>query len=962
MASFTHQNTLDRVLDSLCFSFVTVVSFVFEKWLPVKSGRAKTFFACFLKFPRSPAFISLQTVRQRSHSQRPDEIPSAILLYNSFKMPSQSNIEFQLKEAGQLAEETAWSALVEREAGSWHILESHHLPKKNQASLLEFLSKAEVDSWLCGAVSGRQSRSVSLPESSGLETGRLNAFPLVEATRVILVGANQLSSASQRLWRLIAFGMNGNKSTADTSATASVAASLLVPDLDSENPFDMPRALDRALTSFIRLVAVQGAWLAVRRGDSLEIRAQWNAPHLADTDLLIDANPLLRRMNRNLTPMVVNRDDALWAEIPHKGLKSNTKLWACIPIVIGQRVIGSLAVWRTSIFKHDEWNRLIDLVTQSAPVIETIITFAEMASHLRRLAMLNDFALTVSSGRNLDQIARRMFALLARGFGTELIALFLLSSDNRLIHEYRSQDGNMNSSIRNAQEEKYATLLGQQQKARLGDPQLKEVTPVHKGAASGLYFPLRFRGQTIGMLCVEAAKNEAFDFYDESLMAVIASHLASLVDYSRLREEAEGRARNLGLIHEVVQQVIGLTDARQVAEISAELLARYFAYELAAVFIADAQGALTIGGFGGTSQNVVRRAMKSFEYPISGGITGHVFETGESLVSNDVAQDSRYRSLHGWEAGSEMCVAIRDGERVLGIIDVESSSSNAFTHNDFMALESLAGILASVITSADQYQRFQATIGELRSTQGELRERMEAQRKTESRLVQAAKLAAVGEMAAGIAHELNNPLTSVTGFAELALEETPSDSQARKDLDLVVREAHRARDVVRRLLDFSRQSESARAKTSLNEIVEDVVALSRHLLHTSGVRLSLQLDPSLPWIMVDANQIKQVALNLVHNALQAMPDGGKLEIETKISKRHHHKGVTLFVTDTGVGISPDELTRIFEPFFTTRGDRGGTGLGLSVTYGIVTDHGGYIDVESEPGKGAKFTVWLPVGN
>ncbi len=877
-------------------------------------------------------------------------------------MSPQSTIEFQLKEASQLAEETAWSALVEREAGSWHILESHHLPKKNQTALVEFLSKTEVDSWLCGAVSGRQSRSVSLPESSSLETGRLNAFPLVEATRVILVGANQLSSNSQRLWRLVAFGMDGNKSTADTSATASVAASLLVPDLDSENPFDMPRALDRALTSFIRLVAVQGAWLAIRRGDSLEIRAQWNAAHLADTDLLIDTNPLLRRMNRNLTPMVVNRDDALWAEIPHKGLKSNTKLWACIPIVIGQRAIGSLAVWRTSTFKRDEWNRLIDLVTQSAPVIETIITFAEMASHLRRLAMLNDFALTVSSGRNLDQIARRMFALLARGFGTELIALFLLSSDNRLIHEYRSQDGNMNSSVRNAQEEKYATLLGQQQKARLGDPQLKEVTPVHKGAASGLYLPLRFRGQTIGMLCVEATKNEAFDFYDESLMAVIASHLASLVDYSRLREEAEGRARNLGLIHEVVQQVIGLTDARQVAEISAELLARYFAYELAAVFIADTQGALTIGGFGGASQNVVRRAMKSFEYPISGGITGLVFETGDSLVVNDVAQDSRYRSLHGWQAGSEMCVAIREGEKVLGIIDVESSSSNAFTHNDFMALESLAGILASVITSADQYQRFQATIGELRSTQGELRERMEAQRKTESRLVQAAKLAAVGEMAAGIAHELNNPLTSVTGFAELALEETPSDSQARKDLDLVVREAHRARDVVRRLLDFARQSESARAKASLNEIVDDVIALSRHLIHTSGVQLSVQLDPGLPWIMVDANQIKQVALNLVHNALQAMPDGGKLEIETKLSKRHHHKGVTLLVADSGVGISPDEQTRIFEPFFTTRGDRGGTGLGLSVTYGIVTDHGGYIDVESEPGKGAKFTVWLPVGN
>jgi signal transduction histidine kinase len=875
-------------------------------------------------------------------------------------MPSQNNIEFQLKEASQITEETSWSVLVEREAGAWRILENHHLSKKNQSPLTDFLAKTEVDSWLCGAVSGRQSRSVSLPETSGLGTERLYAFPLAEATRVILVGANQLSSHSQRLWRLVAMGMNKNDSPVDSSATASVAASLLVPDLDSENPFDMPRALDRALTSFVRIVSVQGAWLAVRRGDSLEIRAQWNAPHLAGTDLSIDAHVLLRRMNRNLTPMVVNRDDALWSEIPHKGLKAGTKLWACIPIVIGQRVIGSLALWRTSAFQRDEWNRLIDLATQSAPVIETIITIAEMASHLRRLAMLNDFALTVSSGRNLEQIARRMFALLARGFGTELITLYLLSSDNRLINEYRTQDGNMATTIHNAQEERYATLLRGQQKIRLGDSQFKGIMPLYEGALSGLYLPLRFRGQTIGMLCVEAAKSDAFDFYDESLMAVIASHLASLVDYSRLREEAEGRARNLGLIHEVVQQVIGLTDVRQVAEISAELLARYFVYELAAIFIADPQGALTIGGFGGTSQNVVRRAMKSFEYPVSGGITGHVFETGESIVVNDVLQDNRYRSFKGWQAGSELCVAIRDGVKILGIIDVESSSPNAFTHNDFMALESLAGILASVITSADQYQRLQATIAELRSTQGELRERMDAQRKAENRLVQAAKLAAVGEMAAGIAHELNNPLTSVTGFAELALEETPKDSQARKDLDLVVREAHRARDVVRRLLDFARQNESARAKASLNEIVEDVIALSRHLIHTSGVQLSVQLDPSLPWILVDANQIKQVVLNLVHNALQAMPDGGRLEIETKPSKRHHHKGVTIAVVDTGTGISTEEQARIFEPFFTTKGDRGGTGLGLSVTYGIVTDHGGYIDVESEPAKGSKFTVWLPV--
>jgi len=443
-------------------------------------------------------------------------------------------------------------------------------------------------------------------------------------------------------------------------------------------------------------------------------------------------------------------------------------------------------------------------------------------------------------------------------------------------------------------------------------------------------------------------------------MVVIASHLASLADYTRLREEAEGRARNLGLIHEVVQQVVGLTDPREVAVITSDLLARYFAYELAAVFIADEKGNLTIGGFGGTSQKVVKRAMKSFEYPVMGGITGHVFGTGESMVVNDVLQEKRYRSIKGWQAGSEMCVAIREGDGIIGIIDVESSSRNAFTHNDFIALESLAGILASVITSADQYQRLQVTISQLRSIQVELRARMEAQRSAENRLFQAAKLAAVGEMAAGIAHELNNPLTSVTGFAELVLEDMPEGSESRKDLETVMREALRARDVVRRLLDFARQSESIRARASLNEVIEDVVALSKHLIHTSGIELKLDLEKNLPWASMDANQMKQVLLNLVHNALQAMPDGGEMEIVTSNATRLNRDWVIVSVQDTGVGIPQLEQARIFEPFYTTKGNQGGTGLGLSVTYGIITDHGGQIEVVSQPGAGSKFTVWLPL--
>ena len=166
--------------------------------------------------------------------------------------------------------------------------------------------------------------------------------------------------------------------------------------------------------------------------------------------------------------------------------------------------------------------------------------------------------------------------------------------------------------------------------------------------------------------------------------------------------------------------------------------------------------------------------------------------------------------------------------------------------------------------------------------------------------------------------------------------------------------------MVRRLLDFARQGERTRTRADMNEIVEDVLALSRHLIHTNGVHLEVSLDPKLPWVSVDRNQMKQVLLNLVHNALQAMPSGGDLNVETVVRMKSSREWVTVAVRDSGSGIGPENKQRIFEPFFTTKGDTGGTGLGLSVTYGIITDHGGTIDVDSQAGSGSTFTVWLPL--
>jgi signal transduction histidine kinase len=630
--------------------------------------------------------------------------------------------------------------------------------------------------------------------------------------------------------------------------------------------------------------------------------------------------------------------------------------------MIGQRLIGMLALWSETPYQPAECENLKQLANRISPSVEGSIMFADLTNHLHRMAMLNDFAVTISSASDPEQIATRMFALLRRAFDTERINLVILSSDSSGAQRYFDREGTVVLQTMSTEDISmpWSVEKGDAYRPDVISPG-SEYKVIYPGSRSVLIIPLKYRRQVIGMLGLESVKGGAFTVYDEHLLVVIASHLAGLLENGRLRREAEARARNLSLIHEVTEQVIGLTDTREVGRIAAELMARNFAYELAGVALVTGPGGeLRIAGIGGGAAELVKQGLLTLDSTRQGGIVSRVVATGQSALINDVTKDPVYWPIPNWHAGSEMCVALKDGDTVLGVVDIESQQKNAFSQNDLLVLESLASILSNVIVNVGQYQKLQATVDQLQAARQELQERIAAQRMAESRLVQAAKLAAVGEMAAGIAHELNNPLTTVSGFTELAIEELPEELPVRSDLELVLREANRARDVVRRMLDFARQSESIRTRSDLNEIVTDILALVNHLLHTSGVQVVTKLPNTIPWLSVDRNQIKQVILNLVHNALHAMPNGGKLQISSETRRRDKHDWVVITVSDTGTGIPAENLERVFEPFFTTRSKDGGTGLGLSVSYGIISDHGGFIEVESQVGKGSAFAIWLPV--
>jgi signal transduction histidine kinase len=226
----------------------------------------------------------------------------------------------------------------------------------------------------------------------------------------------------------------------------------------------------------------------------------------------------------------------------------------------------------------------------------------------------------------------------------------------------------------------------------------------------------------------------------------------------------------------------------------------------------------------------------------------------------------------------------------------------------------------------------------------------------QQQMVQASKMAAVGELAAAVAHEVNNPLTGILGFSELLLAGLDRNDPRRADVAVVHSEAMRARSIVRALLEFARPRPPQRIPTQPNDMVKSAVDLVRFRAQERRVTI-VEDYGSVPNLEIDPDALKQVLLNLFSNAFEAMPSGGELRVTTLKSDGR----IGLRVADNGIGMDPTTRSRIFSPFFTTRaGTEGGTGLGLSVGLRIVEGHGGSIEVTSEAGRGSTFTIWLPI--
>ncbi len=294
--------------------------------------------------------------------------------------------------------------------------------------------------------------------------------------------------------------------------------------------------------------------------------------------------------------------------------------------------------------------------------------------------------------------------------------------------------------------------------------------------------------------------------------------------------------------------------------------------------------------------------------------------------------------------GAEVALApVAAGRRVLGAVVLAGCENPAPLDLVRGAAESLGLALAA-----------------LRATARGSEERDRAEAATD-RMIRTERLAGLGRLVAGIAHEINNPLAGMQNCVRTLLRKDRDPERRVQYLEMLQEGLGRINRTVRQLLDFGREARPQLARTALTPIVHRCLALVEHELAARKIACALSLDPALPELVADPHQLEQVFLNIVMNALQAMPAGGTLTVSAGRRGREAGPFVEVRITDTGGGIPPDRLPRIFDPFFTTKEVGEGTGLGLSVSYGIVQAHGGVIEVESEVGSGSTFTIALPAG-
>lgn len=482
----------------------------------------------------------------------------------------------------------------------------------------------------------------------------------------------------------------------------------------------------------------------------------------------------------------------------------------------------------------------------------------------------------------------------------------------------------------------------------LVDPRFRERAWAQaEGLVSFLGVPLMLDDVPIGGLLCWTRQRREFGADDVSLAQALATSAAVGIRNARLHEETQLRLRHTETLVAVSQALGATLDLTEVLRRATREMVRALGGDTGVAWLLapDRSHFVPLVGYH-IPKDVLATPLAAalrMDDPVI-----QALRAAKGAIAASDSQSETWSSMPAAQALPHKSMLIQpiywNDELIGGFSVLWLNESHRFTPDELRLAEGIALQGALAVENSRLYEGVKEQMAELKRTQAQL--------------VQSTKLAAIGELAANIAHEINNPLTTVLGFASFLSERMPPADPMREELGLIQEEASRARDIVRDLLQFSRQRDFSPEPADVNAVLEQVISMVRRQGALSAITVEERYARDLPAVDLDVSRMKQVFLNIINNAVYVMPNGGSLIVRTVAS----NGGVRISFQDTGPGIAAEHRDRIFDPFFTTKPEVSGTGLGLSVSLGIVQSHGGTIEVETEMGRGSTFTITLPLGS
>ncbi len=581
-------------------------------------------------------------------------------------------------------------------------------------------------------------------------------------------------------------------------------------------------------------------------------------------------------------------------------------------------------------------------------------TELKIARQMERLQALHTIEQAITSSTDLQTVLGLLAREVVGQLHMDAISLLLVDESGQTL-KFAAGEGFRTDALRFTRLGFGKGLAGQAAQTRrvVHIPDLSEYqgNPILTDSLAGeeftAYFgiPLIAKGQLCGVMEIFRRSPILVDEDWMAFLETLAGQAAIAIDNARMLETTQATLMETEALYRINRGLVASIDPLWLMQEVVDLLQRDFGYSYVQIYVRDAATGDFIlrAGSGETGSQLIAAGHR---LAAGEGIVGYTAETNKPFMTNNVDDLIFFRRNPLLpDVRSELAVPIRIDRQFLGLLDVQQSPPATLTPRDLQLVGAAADQLAVALHKAQLY--------------ADLQNSLRQEKETRAQMIHIEKLAVTGRLMASVSHELNNPLQAIQNALFLLKDEIKIPKQAQQDLAIVLRETDRMAALLNRLRT-TYKTKTFRAEdfypVQINGIIEDVHALlATHLRHTK-IAFEFDTDPALPSVGGVGDQLRQVILNLLMNAVDAMPGGGRLAVSAV--QRSKEKEVLITISDTGRGIDPEILPHLFEPFIT--GKENGTGLGLSICREIVSNHKGRIHAENRPEGGATFSVWLPV--